>query len=593
VGNREGLLIEEARTNLLVSSTTLEDFGEQRMVKIQYSEVAPDNTLNAVLLASDNTQFGYAFNGGTSVGSGETYTFSCFYKASASDQVGFGFYGSASRAVINQTRVEADLIAGTIEAYTGTTPESYGIEAFPNGWYRCWITVTTDQSGSLGETLIFLGNGDSVYAWGAQIEEGSFPTSYIPDGTTFTSRASTATYIDSAGTLQTAAVDVARDDAYGYVDGVLKPIGLLLEGAATNLLIRSTDVTSESWEKANLTVSTTTQSTPINGVTAYKISVSSKLTLYHRLANVISFTDGQVLTSWSIVKPDEYGYCTLRMNEVVGGAGAYVGYNLLQGEIELQDPSIVSARIKEIKDGWFDIWATVVCVGNGTGRAVYLIPRPNSDYTSAFSGDDSSGLLIAASQVEEGSYPTSYILTQGSQVTRAADVSSSPQVTRAADSCVRVLGDEFNFNEGTLFVDLSDVIPNSTSDFGRVCEMTDGSSDNRIYVIRRMGGTYSTYVVTQGVQADGYVNDTPVGNNDSPKIAVSWKVGGETKTYINGSLYNSGTLNLPFGGDLQSYRLSVGANGSNTQIGSETCKTLRVFPTALSDAELITLTGGN
>jgi hypothetical protein len=71
-------------------------------------------------------------------------------------------------------------------------------------------------------------------------EQGSFPTSYIPTPATFTSRASSATYYDASGVIQTANTNVARSAAY-FPDsnGVMKPAGLLLEAAGTNLVTYS------------------------------------------------------------------------------------------------------------------------------------------------------------------------------------------------------------------------------------------------------------------------------------------------------------------------------------------------------------------
>ena len=74
---------------------------------------------------------------------------------------------------------------GTANAVLGTA----NIEDFGNGWYRCIVTgASTLAGGNLVELLTSDGSTNStigdvtkgVYIYGAQIEQGSYPTSYIP-----------------------------------------------------------------------------------------------------------------------------------------------------------------------------------------------------------------------------------------------------------------------------------------------------------------------------------------------------------------------------------------------------------------------------
>jgi hypothetical protein len=94
----------------------------------------------------------------------------------------------------------------------GTTigsPSSYMITPLPDGWFRVSITRVVDATalyvnietqpnadiGGAGST----GDGTSgVYAWGAQLEAGAYPASYIPTITAQVTRSQDATTLPTA-----------------------------------------------------------------------------------------------------------------------------------------------------------------------------------------------------------------------------------------------------------------------------------------------------------------------------------------------------------------------------------------------------------
>jgi hypothetical protein len=191
-GESLGLLIEEARTNLFTRS---EEFNDASWVKGNLSvtanttaTTAPDGTNSAEKLI-ESLDVGTTFHiinksGGFSATSGTSYTYSLFVKAAERTKCIIGF--DIGSAFSNFQFGLYDLSAGTSSIFLGSPTIS--ITPYPNGWYRCSVTAAATGTATATYTLQlyattngYIGDGTSgIYIWGAQLEVGSFPTSYIP-----------------------------------------------------------------------------------------------------------------------------------------------------------------------------------------------------------------------------------------------------------------------------------------------------------------------------------------------------------------------------------------------------------------------------
>jgi hypothetical protein len=189
-----GLLIEEQRTNLVTYSSEFDNaaWSKTNATVTANAVVALDGTLTGDKLIATSTNGTHSVTIGT-VTSGTAYAFSVYAKAGEYSQLqlsGMGVEGQGFNTVYN-------LATQTVTS----APTGSSITAVGNGWYRCVLVVTAsatagpiirirDAAGSNS----FAGNdSDGIFLWGAQLEAGSFPTSYIPtDAVTATRNADAA-----------------------------------------------------------------------------------------------------------------------------------------------------------------------------------------------------------------------------------------------------------------------------------------------------------------------------------------------------------------------------------------------------------------
>ncbi len=191
-GESLGLLVEESRTNLLVQSEDFSTTWTTTRASVSTNEIAaPNGTTTADKLVEDNTATNTHFvQQAPNFVSGTTHTYSVYAKAAERTQI--RIQGANQTTWPGDARF--DLSNGTIAA---TIAGTASIQAVGNGWYRCSITATAGQSAATNivhylvsaTAISYTGDGTSgIYLWGAQLEAGAFPTSYIPTTTATVTR---------------------------------------------------------------------------------------------------------------------------------------------------------------------------------------------------------------------------------------------------------------------------------------------------------------------------------------------------------------------------------------------------------------------
>lgn len=197
-----GLLIEEARTNIALQSQAIETASWVKTNATVSADaiISPDGTLNADKLV-ENTANGTHDARSNQTTTAAVHTFSVYLKAAERNFVML-LHGQTSTAQV------FNLNTGVTDGNAGfSAPVSSGVVNAGNGWYRVFITVNATAAVNSfrvymmtdNVTYTYTGDGASgIFFGGAQIEAGAFATSYIP--TTTTSLTRNADVVSMTGT---------------------------------------------------------------------------------------------------------------------------------------------------------------------------------------------------------------------------------------------------------------------------------------------------------------------------------------------------------------------------------------------------------
>ena len=196
-GSCPSILVEPARTNLVLYSEEFENayYARASTTITSNNTTAPDGTITAdrlVLTGTNSTSRAISRNVPITTVT-TTVTFSTFVKYIDKQYLQLTFGSGFSTNFAN-----FDLINGTV---VGGTYGNAKIENYGSGWYRISITSTgistltctafiwvINSAGAL-RAADSTSTGTSAYwIWGAQLEDGSNATSYIPTTTATVSR---------------------------------------------------------------------------------------------------------------------------------------------------------------------------------------------------------------------------------------------------------------------------------------------------------------------------------------------------------------------------------------------------------------------
>ena len=386
------------------------------------------------------------------------------------------------------SRVNFDLTNGVVSAASVAT--IYGIESVGNGWYRCYANVQASGGGTVGVGIItsgtsawnenYLGNGTSgVYMWGLQVNTGTTLKPYFPT---------------------TDRLNIPRLD---YTNGSCPSI--LVEPQRTNLMTYSEQFDNSNWIKYS-------NGTGVNPIVTSNSTISpSGLTnadtiVLNSGAGTTASDQSSIYQTFSITNGNVYTFSFYAKGNVGGE------------QLMVRHAGGASYTKITLTNQWVRYQVTETASYTGTGFAEIIIRRGLNEPINA-----SCTFYAWGAQMELGSYATSYVPTQGSSVTRNADVISKTGISS-------LIGQ----TEGTMFADLN---LNSRVSFNYIAISDNDSTTNYI-------GVYISNSFIQLETVVGGVVQTAITFTNSStgrfKIAAAYKLN-DFVFYVNGNLIGTDT----------------------------------------------------
>jgi hypothetical protein len=531
-GESLGLLPEEARTNLALPSENFDGWakGLSTVTTDSINSPAGTQTADLITLSAGTGQKGVN-QGGTTTGA---VTYSVFLKAGTHSIVQLLQGGSTNNYA--NFNISTGVVGNT---GTGTTAS---ITAFGNGWYRCSMSHSNSVSGIYVNAAASLTDGffpsvtvtGTYYAWGAQLETGAFPTSYIP----------------TTSATVTRAADVASITGPNF--GTTR----------TNLLLRS-----EEFENATnwglIGTATANATTAPNGtVTADLITTNGTQA---QASQGIVISSGATVTGSVYIKPsgiNETEIVLLASNNTTPYGRAT--FNTTTGVISVAASTAnggtnASAAINAVGNGWYRCSVTVT------------YPAVTSAGIRINAAGATGGIYLWGAQLETGSAATPYIPT----TTAAVSVFESSW---------------YNQTEGTVFAETQLPAGSAVNTSGRsIIDINDGGTNNRIGFRAVSSGTTSDQFTIRSnntTVAQFASNGTAV-SSAARKIAAvyrlddfaSWATGA-----TSAATDTSGAL--PIGVN----QVAVGSVTGGGEVLSGTIKRLAFWPTRLANTTLQQIT---
>ena len=427
-----------------------------------------------------------------------------------------------------------------------------------NEWQRFELNTYNSTGANSFYAVDFRSAGSTlseILLWGGQAEVGSVAKPYFPT---------------------TNRLNVPQID---YTDGCPS---ILIEPQRTNLVTYSEQFDNSVWIKSGASASTENFTNPRDEALSYFLKEDSTNGA-HQIYTANTIVAGSINTISFLLKrkvgsADRF----LRVQSTDGSFsnGARVIFDIQNMIISTSVASLgtgsnVSASIESFgADGWFKVSLTCKIDEVSTVfRNNNYLQNQGSLFSAGYQGDGTSGVYIFGAQLEQGSYPTSYIPTVASIVTRNVTTVSKTGIS-----------DLIGQTEGVLFVESASLVSLDSTN-ARLITLSNGNTNNRIQIQY----TTSNNTILLAIQSNGGTSQFQLTSSYTTtnlnKIAVRYKVN-DFSLWVNGTKIFT-IINQAMPIDLS--KLSFDRGDTTSSFYGKT-KHVQLYKTYLTDTELIALT---
>jgi hypothetical protein len=524
----DGKTYAKAEENLLLQS---QDFGSASWA------VADGATKGSAVTAPDGTSTATSVNlisTGTSriqqsvaVTSGAEYTFSVWLRVAS---------GTLAIRIGN-------INLAVYQSVTATTT-----------WQRFSVTQNA-SSATRFPSIAADGVDGTVEIWGAQLEQRSSVTAYTP-----TTTQPITNYIP---VLQTAAANVARFDHNPLTS---ESLGLLIEESRTNLLLRSEQFET-TWALTRATLSTNQLFAPDGTLTADKL-IENTDNNSHQVSQVVTTVAATTYAFSVYLKAGERSWAVLNFFD--GTTNYRTWFNLSAGTVG-SNPGANTASISSAGNGWYR--CTIVRAAIAASSTPVVLTS-TGDNVLTYTGDGYSGIYIWGAQLEVGAFPTSYIPTSASQVTRNADAASMTGVNFSS---------WYRQDQGTLYADFLRPVPATTTTMIAHIESDSSNRHALFFTTTGSGAIRGFTATTAGSQAD--VSTLQAISTSVPsRAAYAYKVNDFAASANGSSVATDTSGTLP-----EVNALWIGQRASGNALGG-CIRKISYYPQRISNTALQALT---